>query len=182
MPRKKKDYRETLATYQVHMKDGREKFLNDVASWYNKLYPARADFFKRMLRQLREVSTSGYQAGETGEMQCTIRAPTELVLFIQQWIPDFGLDSADLELLAKVWCDLLPATNKHCRRTRLHVRNWNEQIDPPSSCSETETGSEEEDEKGPPTCEHGLKIWVACPNCARKSADTRSAGVSDTDS
>ena len=117
---KKKDWRETLAGFQIDTKDGREKFLNEVAKWYEAMFPARADFFKRSLKDMRAVTTDGYALGKgRGEMKCTLRVPTELWLFIKRWIPGFGDDSKDVELLCRVWCDLVRPRKDHRRRTRL---------------------------------------------------------------
>jgi hypothetical protein len=119
--RKKTDYRETLGSFQVHMKDGREKFLEEVAKWYTALYPARAEFFMRSMRRLRETAIPACQT-KNGEMRCEYRVPQELFLFIQRWIPDFGDDHSDIELMCRVWCDLVRPTKDYRRRTRLTCR------------------------------------------------------------
>jgi len=48
-----------------------------------------------------------------------IRVPTELWLFIKRWIPDFGDDSADIELLRRVWCDLVRPAKERRKITRI---------------------------------------------------------------
>lgn len=112
----------TLAAFNVHTKDGKEKFLNEVAKWYETLFPARADFFKRSMRSLREVTVNGgeYRDEKNREYAVKIRVPTELWLFIKRWIPDFGDDSADVELLKRVWCDLVRPAKERRRITRIY--------------------------------------------------------------
>ncbi len=119
---RKKNWRETLAGFQIHTKEGREKFLNEVARYYEMMFPARADFFKRSLKELRAVTKESYSLGvDKGDAQVTLRVPTELWLFIKRWIPDFGDDSADVELLSRVWCDLVRPRKDARRRTRLFM-------------------------------------------------------------
>jgi hypothetical protein len=120
--RKKTTYRETIGSFQIHTKDGREKFLEEVAKWYTAMYPNRADFFRRSLKQLREQAVPGFMTGQ-GEMRCVYRVPQELLLFVQRWIPGFGDDSKDIDLMLKVWCDLVKPTRDYRRRTRLHCRS-----------------------------------------------------------
>ena len=148
--KKIKDYRETIGGYQINMKQGVEKFALDVAKYYQMMFPARADYFKRMLKQLKEVSVDGYQAGRSGKMYCSIRVPTELMMFMQRWIPEFGRDSADLELLAKVWCDLLPVKD-HRKHTRLIVKE-DYDYTPPQADEDSEEGQETGSEKEDTCC------------------------------
>jgi hypothetical protein len=119
----RKNWRETLSRFDIHTKTGREQFLNEVASAYEGMYPARADFFRRSLRNLREVTTDGYSMGRAGDAYCKIRVPTELWLFIKRWVPDFGDDSKDIELLTKVWGDLVTPRRDRRRRTRLFLKD-----------------------------------------------------------
>lgn len=122
MGHRKPTYKQTAEAFQIHTKTGKEKFLCEVAGWYERLYPERSDYFKRALRQLKEVTTPTFQAGAAGEMRVTMRVPAELLLFVQRWIPGFGNESEDIELMTKVWCDLVRPTRDHRRRTRLTVR------------------------------------------------------------
>lgn len=122
---KKKDYRETLGTFQIHMKEGKEKFLNEVAKWYEAMYPARADFFRQNLRQLREInknSDGSYKDAKGREWFVRYRVPKELLMFVQRWVPDFGQDSADIDLLVRVWCDLVRPGKDRRKHTRLVVK------------------------------------------------------------
>lgn len=121
MNKKTSNAERTLATFNIHTKDGREKFLNEVAKWYEALFPDRSDFFKRSLRSLREVTVNSgeYRDEKNREYAVKIRVPTELWLFIKRWIPDFGDDSADIELLKKVWCDLVRPAKERRRITRI---------------------------------------------------------------
>jgi hypothetical protein len=118
---KKRTWKHEIARFDVHTKTGKEQFLSEVARAYETLYPNKADYFKSALRELRAVTTDGYAAGRAGHMECRIRVPTELWLFLQRWIPDFGKDSSDIELLARVWCDLVRVKKDHRRRTHLVV-------------------------------------------------------------
>lgn len=121
MNNKTSDPQRTLASFNIHTKDGKEKFLNEVASWYERMFPARSDFFKRTMRNLREVTVQAgeYKDQKNREYMVKIRVPTELWLFIKRWIPDFGDDSADIELLKRVWCDLVRPAKEHRRITRI---------------------------------------------------------------
>lgn len=125
---KKTNWKTELGRFDIHMKTGREKFLCEVAKWYETLYPARADFFKTSLRQLREVAKNpdgSYHDNQGRQYFVTFRVPTELLLFVQRWIPDFGRDSEDIELMCRVWCDLVRPAKDHRVRTRLYVeRNY----------------------------------------------------------
>lgn len=121
MKKKKTDYRETLQKFQIHTKDGKEKFLMEVADWYRALFPARFAFFKTMLKRLNEVSKNAdgsYRTEDGKTVFVRIRVPQELMIFLQRWIPEFGRDSADLELLRKVWCDWAVGKD-HRRRSRM---------------------------------------------------------------
>ncbi len=121
---KKKDYRTELARFDIHMKAGKEKFLSEVASWYERMYPARADWFKTNLRLLREVNKNpdgSYRDARDREWRVRYRVPTELLMFIQRWVPDFGRDSADIDLLVRVWCDLVRPGKDRRRYTRLSI-------------------------------------------------------------
>jgi len=122
---KKKSYREMIGTFQVHTKDGKEKFLNEIAKWYEAMYPARADFFKQGLRQLREINKNpdgSYRDAKDRECRVRYRVPTELLLFIQRWVPEFGKDSADIDLLVRVWCDLVRPGKERRKVTQV---DWN---------------------------------------------------------
>lgn len=120
MKKKQTDYRETLNKFQIHTKGGKEKFLMEVADWYRALFPARFAFFKTMLKRLNEVSKNAdgsYTDEKNRTMYVRIRVPQELMIFLQRWIPEFGRDSADLELLRKVWCDWAVGKDRR-RRSR----------------------------------------------------------------
>lgn len=119
---KKRSYQRTLASFNVHTRTGLESFLNEVAKWYEAMFPARADFFKRSLKNLQQITTDGY-AKQHGDFYCSARVPTELLLFIQRWIPEFGRDSKDFDLLRKVWCDLVRPRKDRRRRTRLFLKD-----------------------------------------------------------
>lgn len=190
--KKTKDYRETIGGYQINMRQGVEKFALDVAKYYQMMYPARANYFKRMLKQLKEVSTDGYQTGRSGKMYCSIRVPTELLTFMQRWIPEFGRDSADLELLAKVWCDLLPVKD-HRKRTRLIVKEDFFNDDTPPQAEEDseegqETGSKEEGTHGKGDREIRAGVTETCSCDCEGVCDrcgglhTRDTGQCDDDS
>lgn len=121
MNSKTSDPSATLARFQIHTKTGRENFLNEVAKWYETLFPARADYFKRAMRELRSVTSdnASYRDDKNREYAVKIRVPTELWLFIKRWIPDFGDESADIELLKRVWCDLVRPAKERRRITRI---------------------------------------------------------------
>src|SRR5258705_3103594 len=123
---KKINWRETKASFQIHTKDGREKFLNEVLKWWESMYPAKADFFRRSLKELRAVTKESYSLGvQRGDARVTMRIPTELWLFIKRWIPEFGKDSEDIDLLCRVACDLVRPTKDRRPRTRLYAhRGW----------------------------------------------------------
>jgi hypothetical protein len=135
MSKKNKDWRETKSSFQIHTKDGREKFLNEVLSTWEGMYPAKADFFRRSLKELRAVTKESYSLGvQKGDASVRFRVPTELWLFIKRWIPEFGKDSEDVELLCRVACDLVRPTKDHRRRTRLFThRGWKPNVR--QSCS-----------------------------------------------
>lgn len=129
----RRNWQRTLNSYNVHTKDGLEKFLSDVASAYEGMYPARADFFKRNLKNLRDVTTGGYGQSR-GDFYCRVRVPTELLLYIQRWIPEFGRDSKDIDVLCKVWGDLVRPRKDRRRRTRLFLKDLQlAQSRPPSA-------------------------------------------------
>jgi hypothetical protein len=117
-----KDWQRTLAGFSVHTKDGREKFLNEVAKWYEAMFPARSDYFKRAMKEQRSVTNdhAEYRDDKNREYYVKIRVPTELWLFIKRWIPDFGDDSKDIDLLNRVWCDLVRPAREHRRITRIY--------------------------------------------------------------
>lgn len=118
--KKRRKAKETLASFQIHTKMGRERFLGEVAKYYCAMYPARARFFKKALNQLRQVTTAKYIDQRGREAYVNIRVPQELLLFIQRWIPDFAQDSEDIELLKKVWCDLVIAHKDHRRKSLIY--------------------------------------------------------------
>jgi hypothetical protein len=121
MNSKTSDWQTTVAKYDVHTKRGKERFLNEVASWYERMYPARADFFKRSLRNQREVTNphAEYKDEKGRQYLVKMRVPTELWMFIKRWIPEFGDESADIELLTRVWCDLVRPARERRRITRI---------------------------------------------------------------
>lgn len=123
MKTRKKDYRETLSNLQIHTKTGKEAFLLEVAKWYKALYPARFEFFKTMLGRLNEVRKNddgSYTDAKSREVFVRVRVPTELWMFLQRWIPDFGSDSADLDLLRKVWSGFAVGKDRR-QRTQLFI-------------------------------------------------------------
>jgi hypothetical protein len=153
---KKRSWKHEIARFDVHSKTGKEQFLSEVARAYETLYPNKADYFKQSLRELRNVTTDGYSAGRAGQMECSIRVPTELWLFIQRWIPDFGKDSSDIQLLSRVWCDLVRAKKDRRRCTRLVVSEVFPRVSKSRPVSEkaegagaAEVGSEGAAEGGP---------------------------------
>lgn len=123
MSSRKKDYRQELGRFDIHMRNGREKFLQEVARAWEMIYPAKADWFKQQLRRQREITVEGarFNCGKGREMRVMYRVPTELIMYIQRWVPDFGRDDKDQELLSRVWCDLVRPCNDNRRRTRLYI-------------------------------------------------------------
>ena len=111
----------TQMSIQIHMRDGKEKWLRAIAdAWYQK-FPRKAAWIRDELARLREITAPSYHAGAAGEMRCTMRVPSELFLFCQYMEPDFGKDSKDIELLIRVWDDFARARNDKRRRTQLVV-------------------------------------------------------------
>jgi len=149
-----KDYRQELGRFEIHTKMGKEKFLSEVARAWEMLYPAEAEWYKIMLQRLREVTVEDgrYSTGPDREMRVTLRVPAKLLLFIQRWIPDFARDSSDIELLSKVWCDLVRPCQDHRRRTRLFVPDDYESKS--KTTEETETGSNQNRSGGHPGLSH----------------------------
>lgn len=126
MRRRKKhtDWRETISKYQVHTKDGVEKFLIEVAEAFRRLYPGRFRYYIDALRKLREVQKNAdgsFRDQKGREYQVQIRVPTELMLYIQRWHPEFVQDSADIETLIRVWCDLVRVGKDRRRRRTLYI-------------------------------------------------------------
>lgn len=120
---KKPSWQQTLGSFQIHTKTGKEAFLNEVARAWEVLYPNKADWLKRNLRRLREVTTNdgSYKNAGGGDYYVSLRIPTELWFYLRRWIPNFGDDSEDVELLKKVFCDLVRPARDHRRHTRLFV-------------------------------------------------------------
>jgi hypothetical protein len=104
----------------------REKTLIEIGKAYWSLYPKRARWFKRMLTQLNEVNknTDGSYVDPKGRTTTfvKVRVPTELWLFIQRWLPDFGKHSDDLEALRRIWSDFAKVGKDHRRRSLLTPR------------------------------------------------------------
>lgn len=121
MNSKTSSWERTLGSFDIHVSGGREKFLNEVARCYETMFPARADFFKRAMKDWRDVTVEGaeYKDQKNREYMVKIRVPTELWLFIKRWIPDFGDDDKDIQLLRRVWCDLVRPAKERRRVTRL---------------------------------------------------------------
>lgn len=97
---------------QIKTRSAKAQLILDVAEAYQRLYPREFEWIKGELRKLREVSTGTYRAGRNGEMFCRVRVPKHLWLFLQCKDPDFGKDSADMELL----CKLIPDISQVYRR------------------------------------------------------------------
>ena len=109
----------------VHFKDAaKERIILDTLKAYENLYPARFKWFGRMLENARQVSSANYKALGGRSVDVTMRVPTEPFLFLQALMPDFGKDSADIELLVKLWGDY--ARNSRDRRQRTVVFDGNE--------------------------------------------------------
>lgn len=104
--KKRNEYRNTLAKYNIHMKDGKLKFLVDVAEAYRRLYPGRFRFYIRSFRELKKVrKRDGMVTDDKGRTYYADQIPTGPLLFIQRWIPDFGKEDGDMDLLFKAWED-----------------------------------------------------------------------------
>ena len=122
--KKKANRREALNSYHVHTKGGLERLLVDVAKAYVAIYPRKARWIRAQIKKLGEVSTSGYRA-RGHDVEVTVRVPTELWLFVQSLVPEFGKDSKDVEVLQRVWKDFAVGKDRR-RRTRI-IGGTNEQ-------------------------------------------------------
>lgn len=115
-------YKAELSKYNVHTKSGKEAFIHEVAKAFKRQYPAKYRFITNAIRELNKcvVDSRTAKYGHDRHLYLEIRVPTELMLFIQRWIPEFGRDSEDIVLLKKCWPDL--ATKDWRKRTRMTVK------------------------------------------------------------
>jgi hypothetical protein len=100
---------------ELHTKTGKEKEVLDILKAWKSLYPAKYRFFKNALREMRKVQKheDGSFVDAKGRVaQIRIRVPTELWLYLQHRIDDFGKDYSDIELLLKVAGDYFSQENK----------------------------------------------------------------------
>lgn len=93
--------------------------LEDIARAYKELYPAKFEFIRNGLRQLREVTVSRRTDVKGRDVEVTMRVPSEPFLFAQAIMPGFGEDSDDITLLCRVWDEMAVATND--RRKKSHM-------------------------------------------------------------
>lgn len=111
----------------------KEKILLEVIKAYECCYPQRFAFFRQALRGLREVTVESHKDLKGRAVDINIRVPTELFLFLQSLIPDFGKDSDDINLLARVWEDFAVAKTRS-KRTKKSVL-WTKDLAPRGSGS-----------------------------------------------
>jgi hypothetical protein len=160
---KKKSWKQELARFNIHMKDGREKFLNEIASWYEKLYPGRAAYYKMALKNLRAVQTNtdaSWTDAKGRHAYVSMRVPNELYMYVKRWIPDFGDDSADIDLLCRVWCDLVRTRKDNRHHTRLYTcKEFRRESEPATPSSETEEAEDEEGTEGEDPVSPGSGPW-----------------------
>jgi hypothetical protein len=127
-----------ISNLQIVIKNkGIEDFLCQVANHWTAMYPKKADYFKRALANLRAVNKSpdGSYTTDGGKTWFVrYRVPTELLLFIQRWFPEFGKDSKDIDLLVRVWCDLVRVGKDHRPHTKLFVeKEFRRNVEQPRS-------------------------------------------------
>lgn len=104
----------------VYVKNqAKEKFLLEVLETYRDLYPVKFEYYTQALAEARKVTLPSSTDSVGRETRVTMRVPTEPFLFIQSLHPDFGQDSADIDLLCKVWGDLAKAAPDHRKRTNI---------------------------------------------------------------
>ena len=104
---------------EIHTKTGREKEVWEILDAWKRMYPKKFRFFKHALQNMRQVQKSpdGSFVDRKGRWaRISIRAPTELWLFLQHRIPDWGKDYRDVELLLKIAGDYFSTTNKRYKR------------------------------------------------------------------
>lgn len=104
---------------EIHTKTGRETEVLEILKAWKSLYPKKFRFFKSALQEMRKVQKNpdGSFVDQKGRVaRISIRAPTELWLFLVRRIPDWGKDHEDVELLMKVAGDFFSTTNKRFRR------------------------------------------------------------------
>jgi len=107
---------------EIHARTGKEKVLTEILETYRREYPVRYRFFREALRKMWEVSKNpdGSFVDQKGrEARISMRVPTELMLFIQRHIEDFGRDYEDIKLLKRVAEEFFPRT--HLRRSRFYT-------------------------------------------------------------
>lgn len=106
----------------VYVKNqAKEKFLLEVIREYEDLYPVKAAYYRKALGEMRKVTKESSIDAKGREMRVTMRVPTEPFLFIQSLHPDFGKDSADIELLVKLWGDYANPKKDRRKHSRLHL-------------------------------------------------------------
>jgi hypothetical protein len=123
---------------QIQIKNkGLEDFLCQVANAWTAMYPRKADYFKRALANLRAVNKNpdgSYTTDKGQTWHVRYRVPTELLLFVQRWFPEFGKDSKDIDLLVRVWCDLVRVGRDHRPHTKLFVdKEFRRHVEQPRS-------------------------------------------------
>jgi hypothetical protein len=104
---------------QIHTKTGRETELWKILDAWKKVYPAKFRFFKTSLQRMRQVQKApdGSWVDKKGRRtEVRFRAPTELWLFIQRWIPGFGNTSDDIDLLLKTAGDFFASAPRHSKK------------------------------------------------------------------
>jgi hypothetical protein len=109
----------------------KEKILLDVIRAYEQIYPTKFAFFSRALAELRKVTKESSIDAKGRELRMEMRVPSELFLFLQSIMPDFGKDSDDIALLLRTWGDFARATKDRRRRTLF----WSDKDAAPCSSS-----------------------------------------------
>lgn len=107
-----------LGRFDIHMRSGREAFIHEVAKAFRSMYPAKYRYITAGIKRLNQVvsDSSTGRRGKERHLFFQIRVPTELMLFIQRWLPDFGRDHKDIELLQRCWPDLAHKDRRIRRR------------------------------------------------------------------
>lgn len=120
-------------THEIVIKDaGREKKLLEIIKSYEDLYPKTFKTYLQWMKKYRQVlkDPSGTTIDKKGRrLTHRIQVPTVLWLFIQRHIPDFGKDSKDIDLLAKLWCDFATVGKKRDHRRRTLIFNQGKKVE-----------------------------------------------------
>lgn len=79
------------------------RVLEEIGSAYQAAFPERYEAALQMVREAREILIRPSGMSSNGNMRWSMRVPAEVFLCIRRYLPDFGEDDADWDLLLRAW-------------------------------------------------------------------------------